>query len=72
MKTGKARLYWSAVLTLAVASAAASSSMAYIDPGSGSYIFQLLIGAVVGSAVAVKVFWRRLVGFFASKASRKG
>ena len=71
MKKGKARLYWSAILTVSVVLAAASSSMAYIDPGSGSYIFQLLIGALVGSAVAVKVFWRRVLAFFSSKGSRE-
>jgi len=41
---------------------------AYIDPGSGSFIFQVLIGAALGAALAVKAFWRRIVGFF----SRRG
>ncbi len=32
---------------------------AYLDPGTGSLIIQMLIGALVGGAVAAKVFWKR-------------
>jgi hypothetical protein len=41
---------------------------AYIDPGTGSYLFQLAVGAVLGVAVAVKLFWKRLWGFFTGKS----
>lgn len=58
-------------LLLVVVLAAASGS-AYIDAGSGSYIFQLLVGAFVGAALAVKVFWRRIRAFLGAKLSRKG
>jgi hypothetical protein len=37
---------------------------AYIDPGSGGYILQLLIGAFLGASAAIAIFWRRIVGFF--------
>ena len=40
---------------------------AYVDPGTGSYIFQVVIGVFLGAAVAVKVFWRRIWGFIARK-----
>jgi hypothetical protein len=40
---------------------------AYVDPGTGSYIFQVLIGVFLGAAVAIKVFWRRIWGFFTRK-----
>lgn len=36
---------------------------AYIDPGSGSYVFQVLVGLVLGAGVALKVFWRRIWTF---------
>jgi len=35
---------------------------AYLDPGSGSMLIQLLLGGVAGLAVAVNMFWRRLIG----------
>jgi hypothetical protein len=37
---------------------------AYIDPGTGSFIFQLIIGGLIGSAFAIKLFWRNIKGFF--------
>ena len=46
------------------------SAHAYLDPGTGSYIFQLLIAGAVGLAFAVKIFWGRIKGFFTSLISR--
>lgn len=37
---------------------------AYIDPGTGSYIFQLLIATAVGGLFAIKIFWTRIKMFF--------
>jgi hypothetical protein len=36
----------------------------YLDPGSGSFLLQLLIGVLMGGALALKIYWRRLVAFF--------
>ena len=44
-------------------------SLAYIDPGTGSYMLQMLIALAVGGAFAVKLFWRRIVGFFRRRSS---
>ena len=35
-------------------------AFAYIDPGSGSVIIQMVIGALVGVGIAVKVFWFKI------------
>jgi len=37
---------------------------AYLDPGTGSMILQAVIGAIAGSAVAIKIFWKRIKYFF--------
>jgi len=37
---------------------------AYIDPGTGSLIIQVLIGALVGGLVVAKIFWSRIKIFF--------
>jgi hypothetical protein len=34
----------------------------YLDPASGSMLLQLVLGGAAGVAVAVKLFWRRVVG----------
>jgi len=33
---------------------------AYIDPGSGSYFIQLLLGALLGGAFALRIYWKRI------------
>ncbi len=37
---------------------------AYLDPGSGSFIIQLLFGAVVGGLVVMKAYWSRIRAYF--------
>ncbi len=37
-----------------------SNAYAYIDPGSGSLIIQMLIGTLVGLGIALKVYWHRI------------
>ena len=41
---------------------------AYIDPGSGSMLLQLLLGGVAGIILALKIFWRRILSFFHVKS----
>jgi len=33
---------------------------AYIDPGAGSYLIQVLIGVLLGAAVSVRIFWKSI------------
>ena len=35
---------------------------AYLDPGTGSILLQVLIGGVAGLGVIVKLYWHRLRG----------
>lgn len=52
------------LLTLFVlALVAVPPAHAYLDPGTGSLVIQVLIAAVVGAAFAVKVFWKRIAAF---------
>ena len=39
----------------------------YIDPGTGSIILQAIAAAIVGGAVAVKLFWHRILTFLGIK-----
>jgi hypothetical protein len=45
--------------------------MAYLDPGSGSFILQLLIAAVLGSIIALRAYWGKVKNFFQGIFSRK-
>jgi hypothetical protein len=35
----------------------------YLDPGTGSYIIQLLVGGLLGGLFAVGLFWKRVIAF---------
>jgi hypothetical protein len=39
------------------------SAHAYLDPGTGSFIFQLLIAGLAGVAFLVKVYWNKIMRF---------
>ncbi|MFH1731442.1 MAG: hypothetical protein ABIF82_07310 [Planctomycetota bacterium] len=46
---------------------------AYLDPGTGSFVIQILIAGLVAGGFAFKIFWKRLVIFVSglfSKASK--
>ncbi len=43
----------------------------YIDPGTGSLIIQLILGALFGGLVALKLFWANVKRFLSRLFSRK-
>jgi hypothetical protein len=43
----------------------------YIDPGSGSYILQMIIAAVLGVSFFFKNFWLSIKTFFTGKKAKK-
>ena len=47
------------------------ASYAYLDPGSGSYFLQIIIGVFLGAAFTIKLYWRRILAFFSNLFSRK-
>jgi len=47
------------------------NAFAYLDPGSSSYILQILFVSLVGAGFWIKLSWRRVVQFFKDLKSRK-
>ncbi len=41
-----------------------AQTLAYIDPGAGSFILQALVAALAGIAVAVHTYWQKIKAFF--------
>lgn len=39
----------------------------YLDPGSGSFLIQLLLAAGLGLGVAVKMYWSKIKSIFKGK-----
>ncbi len=54
MKTVLGLLFW----------LSASPAWAYLDPGSGSMLLQLLLGGLAGLGVIVRLYWHRVQDFF--------
>jgi hypothetical protein len=48
---------------LAVAFFAVAPLHAYIDPGSASYVFQLVIGSALGALFIVRSYWAGLKSY---------
>jgi hypothetical protein len=36
----------------------------YLDPGSGSYLLQLLIASLLGGLLLLRMYWAKVKGFF--------
>jgi len=43
---------------------------AYLDPGTGSFIFQLIIAALLGGLFSIKIFWKRIKIFLKNLFSK--
>jgi hypothetical protein len=49
------------------------AAAAYIDPGTGSYVLQFAVAALVGLAFSIKVFWKKIAAFLRKTfGSKKG
>ena len=43
--------------------------LAYVDPGTGGMLMQLLIGGLMGGLVLLKTSWQRIKGWFTRSGS---
>ncbi|MFC2015660.1 hypothetical protein ACFLUM_01870 [Chloroflexota bacterium] len=48
-----------------------SRAYAYLDPGAGSYFFQILLAALVGLGFVLRVYWKKVKAFAASLFSKE-
>ena len=37
-----------------------SDAYAYIDPGTGSLAIQVIVGALIGTGITVKIYWYKI------------
>jgi len=49
------------LLAIALAVLAAAPAQAYLDPGSGSMMLQVILGGIAAVGVALKLYWHRLL-----------
>jgi hypothetical protein len=50
------------------------TAYAYLDPGTGSYILQIILATVFGVAYIIKIYWTKLkttiVNFFSRRSQK--
>lgn len=46
----------------------ANPALAYLDPGTGSMILQLLLGGIAGALVVGKLYWQQVRNFFRKRS----
>jgi hypothetical protein len=52
------------LLSILIANLPLLRPQAYLDPGSGSFLIQLLIAGLVGAAFFIKASWGKIKRFF--------
>ena len=55
------------LLTSAHQAVSLASPPAYLDPGSGSFILQLLVAGILGGLVALRMYWGKIRARFTRK-----
>jgi Na+/proline symporter len=50
------------IVLVAVLLIVAAPAYAYIDPGAGSVMLQIVLGGLAGVAVTLRLLWRRITG----------
>ena len=48
------------MVTLAILLLSADPVMAYLDPGTGSMMLQVILGGIAAIGVALKLYWQKL------------
>lgn len=60
---------WGCQIALAflLVAASASAAHAYLDPGTGSIILQVVLGGAAGLVLAGRLYWQKLLSWFGFK-----
>ncbi len=45
--------------------------LAYLDPGSGSIVLQVLLAGLMAVGIIIKVFWKKIKGIFTRSTASK-
>jgi len=64
------KLASSFALTVCVLLICGEVAHAYMDPGTGSYLFQLLMASILGALFAIKMYWKSLKVVFKNLFSK--
>lgn len=60
------------IILLALLATLSLPANAYLDPGTGSIIFQAIIASVVMGFATIRLWWDKFLGLFSSRKNAKG
>ncbi len=58
------------IMTVVIGIGFTGSAHAYLDPGSGSMLLQVILGGIAAVGVALKLGWHKIVIFFGGGKSK--
>jgi hypothetical protein len=67
----RSKIVWTLYLTLLLFFVCLPVANAYLDPGSGSFIFQAAVAAIMAASLGIKIFWRRILSLFSRRHTDK-
>ncbi|MBN1688981.1 MAG: hypothetical protein JW893_07760 [Candidatus Omnitrophica bacterium] len=47
-----------------------AKAFAYLDPGSGSYLIQIILAGLLAASFTIKAFWKNVKDFFRNLLSK--
>jgi len=68
---GIRNFFYSLILTIVVQIFFLQNAFAYLDPGTGSYIFQVLVAVFIGGLFTIKIYWQKIKDFVINRFSKK-
>ncbi len=66
------RMVFRVILAVFAVLAAEVPAQAYLDPGAGSIVLQVVLGGTAAAGVILKLFWHRLSSPFRRRQSEDG
>ena len=66
------RTVWLVFVVVLVVMVAETPAEAYLDPGAGSMVLQVLLGGTAAAGVILKLFWHSLTNPFRKRRSEDG
>jgi hypothetical protein len=70
MSRTRRHVSWSIALVLMLIAVSERRARAYVDPGSASYFFQLLVGGFFAAAYVTRAYWARVKHFVRGRMLR--
>ena len=65
------KLFYSLFIIVGLQVTLLQNAFAYLDPGTGSYIFQVRIAAFIGGLFTIKTYWQKIKDVFINHFSKK-